>query len=147
MKIVNNKIVEATENELFDVYLRKGYDDIMDFQEFVCQCKKAGTVVINEKDRDHHLRNNMINFKIQKLLEKKAKEFKFPGMHSTWFLKNDYIYIVTTYPGYWIGKAGKNVFELNEEIAKICEEEKLPKLTIRFIESGRSMPDEKEKEK
>lgn len=50
MKIVNNKIVEATENELFDVYLRKGYDDIMDFHEFVRQCKRAGTIVVDDKE-------------------------------------------------------------------------------------------------
>lgn len=51
MKIVDNKIVEATENELFDVYLRKGYDDIMSFREFVYRCKMAGTVIIDEKEK------------------------------------------------------------------------------------------------
>ena len=33
MKIHNNKIVEATEDELFSIYLDKGYDDIMSFTD------------------------------------------------------------------------------------------------------------------
>ena len=45
MKIVNNKIVEATEEELFEIYLDRGYDDIMSFTDFLSQCKFYGTVV------------------------------------------------------------------------------------------------------
>jgi len=55
MKVVNNKIVEATENELFDVYLRKGYDEAMDFKEFARRCERAGTVVVEENDRRQHI--------------------------------------------------------------------------------------------
>ena len=45
MKIVNNKIVEATENELFDVYLKRGFDEIMSFPDYVEACKSRGTKV------------------------------------------------------------------------------------------------------
>lgn len=42
MKIENGKIVEATEAELFSLYLDRGYDDCVDFQEYVRQMVKAG---------------------------------------------------------------------------------------------------------
>ena len=45
MKIENGKIVEAAENELFDLYLKRGMDDIMDFNEYMRQMSKAGCVV------------------------------------------------------------------------------------------------------
>lgn len=45
MKVVNNKIVEATENELFDVYLKRGFDEIMSFPDYVAACKSRGTKV------------------------------------------------------------------------------------------------------
>ena len=45
MKIENGKIVEATENELFDLYLKRGMDDIMDFNEYKRQMNKAVTIV------------------------------------------------------------------------------------------------------
>ena len=35
MQIVDNHIVSATENELFSEYLRRGFDDCMDFHEYV----------------------------------------------------------------------------------------------------------------
>lgn len=45
MKIVNNKIIEATEDELFDLYLKREMDEIMDFNEYVYRFKQAGCVV------------------------------------------------------------------------------------------------------
>lgn len=48
MKIKDGKIVEATENELFEVYLDRGYDDIMDFPEYLNACKRAGTEVVED---------------------------------------------------------------------------------------------------
>lgn len=50
MKIRDGKIVEATENELFDVYLKKGLDDIMPFDFFMMRCKKLGTEIKAEND-------------------------------------------------------------------------------------------------
>lgn len=47
MKIENNKIVEITEDELFDVYLKRGIDDIMDFNEYKRQMKNVGCTVID----------------------------------------------------------------------------------------------------
>ena len=49
MKIENNKIVEITESELFELYLRRGVDEIMDFNEYKTRMKNAGRVVICEE--------------------------------------------------------------------------------------------------
>lgn len=48
MKIENNKIVEVTESELFDLYLDRGMDDIMDFNEYKAKMQRAGCVVVEE---------------------------------------------------------------------------------------------------
>ena len=48
MKIVDNKIIEATEDELFDLYLKRGMDDIMDFNEYELKMERAGCVVTNK---------------------------------------------------------------------------------------------------
>lgn len=42
MKIENDRIVEATENELFEYFLARGYDDIMTFHEFLYAMRKVG---------------------------------------------------------------------------------------------------------
>ena len=47
MKIENGKIVEATDNELLDLYLRRGIDEIMSFGEYKRQICEAGCVVMN----------------------------------------------------------------------------------------------------
>ena len=49
MKIENDKIVEATENELFEYYLDRGYDDVMMFSDFLCSMRKAGVKIIADK--------------------------------------------------------------------------------------------------
>lgn len=48
MKIENNKIIEATEDELFSLYLKREMDYIMDFNEYKRQMKKVGCVIISE---------------------------------------------------------------------------------------------------
>ena len=45
MKVENGKIVEATEEELFEYFLSREFDDIMDFNAFLEGCRKAGTKV------------------------------------------------------------------------------------------------------
>jgi hypothetical protein len=45
MKVENGKIVEATEGELFSLYLDRGMDDVMDFNEYKYRMEKAGCVV------------------------------------------------------------------------------------------------------
>ena len=45
MKIENGKIVEATEAELFSLYLDRGYDDCMDFEEYLYRMQKDGCEV------------------------------------------------------------------------------------------------------
>ena len=48
MEIENGKIVKITENELLDLYLKRGIDDIMDFNEYKRQMKNAGCTVIED---------------------------------------------------------------------------------------------------
>lgn len=45
MKVENNKIVEATEGELYKFWLDRGYDDIMDFVSFLRRMKELGVKV------------------------------------------------------------------------------------------------------
>ena len=49
MKIENDRIVEATENELFEYFLAREYDDIMTFHEFLYALRKAGVRIIADK--------------------------------------------------------------------------------------------------
>lgn len=49
MKIKNGKIAEATELELFDYYLSRGFDDIMSFKRYMERCEDLGTVIIKEE--------------------------------------------------------------------------------------------------
>lgn len=48
MKVENNKIIEATEDELFDLYLKRDMDLIMDFNEYKRRMKSAGCIVTDE---------------------------------------------------------------------------------------------------
>ena len=48
MKIENGKIVGITEYELFDLYLKRDMDEIMDFHEYKRRMKSAGCVVTDE---------------------------------------------------------------------------------------------------
>ena len=51
MKIENNKIIEATETELFNIYLKRGYDDLFSFDFYKRRCIDLGTKIIAEKGR------------------------------------------------------------------------------------------------
>ena len=48
MKVKDNKIIEVTEGELFDLYLKRGMDDIMDFHEYKRRMEHSGCNVIEE---------------------------------------------------------------------------------------------------
>ena len=48
MKISNNKMVEATENELFGFYLACEFDDIMSFPDYTRRCVENDTVIKEE---------------------------------------------------------------------------------------------------
>lgn len=48
MKIENGIIVEATEAELYDYWLSRGFDDIYSFTNFMNMMKDAGTKVVDE---------------------------------------------------------------------------------------------------
>ena len=45
MKIEEGKIIEATENELFDYYLTRGWDDVLPFPDFLERMKETGVEV------------------------------------------------------------------------------------------------------
>ena len=49
MKVENGKIAEATESELFEHYLKSGYDDIMSFTDYKRRCVELGTKFIDEE--------------------------------------------------------------------------------------------------
>ena len=48
MEVVNNKIVEATEDELFSVYLKQGIDDIYSFPDYINRMIAIGVNVTKE---------------------------------------------------------------------------------------------------
>lgn len=50
MKVTNGKIVEITESELFNLYLNRGIDDIMDFNEYSRRIKNAGCIVKDDNN-------------------------------------------------------------------------------------------------
>ena len=53
MKIKNGKIAEATEAELFEVYLKRGYDDLFSFDYYKHRCIELGTKIIGEDGVDN----------------------------------------------------------------------------------------------
>ena len=46
MKIKRNKIIEATEAELMEHYLKEGYDDIYSFSEYLRLMVEAGVKIL-----------------------------------------------------------------------------------------------------
>lgn len=53
MKIKNNKIIEATEAELFGVYLKGNWDEIMSFPDYMSACIHNGTKIIGETNDEN----------------------------------------------------------------------------------------------
>ena len=49
MKIENDKIIEATEAELFKLYLKREMFDIMDFNEYKYRMEAAGCEITNKE--------------------------------------------------------------------------------------------------
>jgi hypothetical protein len=49
MTIKNGKIAKATESELFEIYLKRGFDDIMSFIDYKNRCVELGTQIIDEE--------------------------------------------------------------------------------------------------
>ena len=49
MKIKDGKIVEATKSELFDYYLKQGFDEIYSFPDYCERCKMYGTEIVDEE--------------------------------------------------------------------------------------------------
>ena len=49
MKIENGKIVEATKSELFEHYLKRGFDEIFSFPDYCERCEMRGTRIIQDE--------------------------------------------------------------------------------------------------
>lgn len=49
--MVRGRITEATEDELFEVYLKKELDDIIDFPTFLRNVERAGCVIEYNKKK------------------------------------------------------------------------------------------------
>lgn len=49
MEIVNGKITQATQSELYSYYLTREIDDVLSFQDYLRQMKECGTVIIKEE--------------------------------------------------------------------------------------------------
>lgn len=49
MKIENGKIVEATKVELFDYYLKRGFDEIYSFPDYCERCELYGTKIVDKE--------------------------------------------------------------------------------------------------
>lgn len=50
MKIVDEKIAEATRDEMFDYYLTRDWDTVMPFAEFLRRCEENGTKITDKKE-------------------------------------------------------------------------------------------------
>lgn len=48
MTIKNGKIAKATEDELFSVYLKRGFDDVMSFPDYKQRCVELGTEIVED---------------------------------------------------------------------------------------------------
>ena len=48
MKLENNKIVEATEDELYKYWIKSSWCDFMDFNEYKRRCENNGTKIVEE---------------------------------------------------------------------------------------------------
>jgi len=47
MTIINNRIVKATDSELYSYWLRQ-YSDFMDYDTYKDKCRKLGTEVVED---------------------------------------------------------------------------------------------------
>ncbi len=51
MKVEKGIITGCTENELYDYWLSRGYDDTYSFPEYKERCKAAGTTITDETEK------------------------------------------------------------------------------------------------
>ena len=52
MIIENGKIIEATEDELFNYWLQSGWDEIVPFPIYKWKCEKNGTKIKKVKEKN-----------------------------------------------------------------------------------------------
>ena len=50
MKVTFGKIIEATEDELFSVWLKCGWCEIMSFYEYKYRCEYLGTTILDSEE-------------------------------------------------------------------------------------------------
>ena len=46
MLVEDGKIKMAIEDELYDYYISRGFDDVMSFDEYMSRCKELGTKLV-----------------------------------------------------------------------------------------------------
>lgn len=56
MEVKNKVIIKATEAELFEYYLSRGWDAIMDFNDYKRRCKEKGTIITDEKENKRRVK-------------------------------------------------------------------------------------------
>ena len=49
MKVENGKIIEITEDELYDLWLKREMDDIMSFTDYMRRFKDVGVIIKSQK--------------------------------------------------------------------------------------------------
>ena len=79
-------------------------------------------------------------YAVSQLLRDKSKELRKYHCYSSWFYNDseNTITICTNCPGLWIGKAGKDVAELKDEINSIIDKYSargMEHITIKFIDA------------
>lgn len=50
MTVVDGRIAEATEDEMFDYYLTRDWDTVMSFREWLRKCEEQGTKVTDKHE-------------------------------------------------------------------------------------------------
>lgn len=57
MKLKNNRITEATEAEMYSVWVDMEWYDLMPFDEYLRRCEKLGTKIIREEENNGFNKN------------------------------------------------------------------------------------------
>ena len=50
MTVQDGRIAEATEDELFALYLAREWDEVVSFPDFLRACREKGIVIVDEED-------------------------------------------------------------------------------------------------
>ena len=80
----------------------------------------------------------MVEFVISRKLKERAVELNKLNkrIYSMWYKdkETNTVYICTTHPGYWIGKAGQDHEKLVKELDALCEKYNIEKFKLAYKE-------------